>query len=84
MTTTRKALTTELEATTQSLQHQVADLQKNLTKLQQMTSNSSDEAFNPYQYAVWTQGAAARTVAEIGSLLSRQQTLKEALHLLEG
>jgi len=78
---TRKALTNELEATTRSLQQQIAKLQQNLTNLEQMV-NSSDERWDPHQFSVWTEGAAARCVTEIASLLARQQTLQEALHLL--
>jgi hypothetical protein len=77
-----KALTNELEATTYGLQRQVADLQKNITKLQHMV-NGSDETWNQYQFSIWTQGEAAQRVTEIASLLSRQRTLQEALHLLD-
>ncbi len=38
--------------------------------------------FALFSGTVWTEGAAARCVTEIASLLSRQQTLQEALHLL--
>jgi len=79
--TTRKALTNELEATTRSLQQQIANLRQNLTSLEQMV-NSSEESWDQYQFSVWTEGAAARCVTEIASLLARQQTLQEALHLL--
>ncbi len=79
--TARKALTNELEATTRSLQQQIAKLRHNLTNLEQMV-NSSEQRWDQYQFNVWTEGAAARCVTEIASLLSRQQTLQEALHLL--
>jgi hypothetical protein len=77
-----QALIHEVEATTRGLQQQVSHLQQDLDKLAKMVNGSSDEAFDAYQYAVWTQGNAARAVTEIASLLSRQQALQEALHLL--
>lgn len=81
MTTTRKKLMSEYEATTLGLQRQIASLQQNLTKLQQMI-HGSDEMWSQYQLGVWTQGEAARQVAEIASSLSRQQALQEAIRLL--
>ena len=81
MTAVRKKLMSEYEATTLGLQHQVASLQQNLTKLQQMATGS-DGAWSQYQFGVWTQGEAARQVTEIASSLSRQQALQEAIRLL--
>lgn len=67
-------LSNELEATTRALQHRMADLQQNLTKLQQ----SPDDQ---YQFTTWTQGATASCVAEIASLLARRRTLQETISL---
>mgnify|MGYP003623108525 CR=1 FL=1 len=74
MTTIHKKLMSEYEATTLGLQRQIVSLQQMI--------HGSDEMWSQYHLGVWTQGEAARQVAEIASSLSRQQALQEAIRLL--
>lgn len=80
--TNRDILTNELEATTRSLQHRASDLHRHSSKLQLMVNGPSEEREKQYQVSLWTGGEVARCVAEIASLLSRQQTLQDTLRLL--
>ncbi len=83
MSDIEKALEQDLEATTLGLQQQVASLQRNLTKLQQMVTGTVEE-WDAYQFKVWTEGSAAQNVTQIANLLSRQETLQKAIRLLKG
>lgn len=66
------------ETNRDALEHQILQLQQDLTALQKMITGDPDALkWDPYTFRVWTSGTVAGRVAEIVGVLSRQRTLYE-------